>query len=175
MRARASNPAAGAGRAGWRGSYRPLPPHAPSVRRNGPGARVTVPSRVTSNAAAGDGEGAAAARRRRANPGRPRDKVSHPGHRVRDHRHGRPADPDRSADGIGARIRREATRRHRPRRPTRNPIRIGAGGAGAVVEGVAHGLAVRAQAGVQAGLRRRADGSGRAQFAGIEWTSVALA
>jgi len=174
MRARASNPAAGAGRAGWRGSYRPLLPHAPSVQRNGFGPRVAVPSRAISNAAAGDGE-RAAARRRPANPDKPRDRVSHPGHRVRAHRHGSREDPDRSADGSGAQIRREATCRHRPRRPTRNPIRIAAAGAGVVVVAAVHGLAVRVQAEVQAGLRGRADGSGRAEFGGIEWTSVALA
>ena len=163
MRARASNRAAGDGSAGWRASYRPLLPHAPSGQRNGFGARVAVPSQVISNAAAGDGEGAAA-RRRPANPDRHRDRASHPGHRVRDHRHGSPVDRDRSADGIGAQIRREETRRHRPRRPTPNPIQIGAAGAGAVVEGAVHGLAVRVQAGVQAGRRGRADGSGRAEI-----------
>jgi hypothetical protein len=157
MRARASNPAAGDGPGGWRGSYRPLPPRARSVQRNGCEARVAVPSRVISNAVAGDGEGAAA-RRRPANPARPRDRASHPGHRVRDRHHGRPEDPDRSADGIGGQIRREETRRHRPRRPTPNPIQIGVAGAGVVVEGAVHGLAVRVQAGVQAGLRGRADG-----------------
>ena len=159
MRARASNRAAGDGSAGWRASYRPLLPHAPSGQRNGFGARVAVPSQVISNAAAGDGEGAAA-RRRLANPDRHRDRASHPGHRVRDHRHGSLEDRDRSADGIGAQIRREETRRHRPRHPTPNPIQIGAAGAGVVVEGAVHGLAVR----VQAGLRGRADGSGRAEI-----------
>ncbi len=119
---------------------------------------MAVPSRVISNAAAGDGEGAAA-RRRPANPDRPRDRASHRGHRVRDHRHASREHPDGSADGIGAQIRREETRRHRPRRPTPNPIQIGAAGAGVVVEGAVHGLAVRVQAGL----------------AGIEWTSVALA
>ena len=158
MRARASNRDAGDGFAGWRASYRPLLPHARNVQRNGFGARVAVPSRVISHAAAGDGE-AAAARRRPANPDRRRDRASHPGHRVRDHRHGSPEDPDRSADGIGAQIRREATRRHRPRRPTPNPIQIGAAGAGVVVEGAVHGPAVRVQAAVQADLRGRADGS----------------
>ena len=174
MRARASNPAAGDGRAGWRGSSRPPLPHAPSGRRNGFGVRVAVPSRVISNAAAGDGEGAAA-RRRPANPDRHRERASHPGHRVRDHHHGSPEDPDRSADGIGAQIRREETRRHRPRRPARNPIRIGAAGVGVVAGAAVHGLAVRVQAGVRVGLRRRAEGPNRAEFAGIEWTSVALA
>ena len=174
MRARASNPAAGDGPAGWRGSYRPRLPHARNVQPNGFGARLAVPSRVISNAAAGDGEGAAA-RRRLANPDRHRDRASHPGHRVRHHHHGSPEDPDRSADGIGAQIRREAIRRHRPRSPTRSPIRIAAAGAGVVAEAAVHGLAVRVQAGVRVGLRRRADGSNRAEFAGIEWTSVALA
>ena len=154
MRARASNPAAGDGPAGWRGSCRPWLLHALSVRRNGFGARLAVPSPAISNAAAGDGEGAAAAHRRPANPDRPRDRLSHLDHHARVRRHGRRGDQGRSADESGAQIHQEETRRHRPRRPTRNPIRIGAAGAGVVVEGAVHGLAVR----VQAGLRGRADG-----------------
>ena len=119
---------------------------------------MAVPSQVISNAAAGDGEGAAA-RRRPANPDRRRDRGSHPDHRVRDHHHGSPEDPARSADGIGAQIHREATCRPHPRRPGRNPIRIGAAGAAGVVEAAVHVLAVRVQAAVQADLRGRADGS----------------
>ena len=175
MRARASNPAVGDGPAGWRGSCRPRLLRALSVRRNGFGARLAVPSPVISNAAAGDGEGAAAAHRRPANPDRPRDRLSHLDHHARVHRHGRRGDLGRSADETGAQIHQEETRRHRPRRQTRNPIRIGAAGAGVVAEAAVHGLAVRVQAGVRVGLRRRADGSNPAEFAGIEWTSVALA
>ena len=174
MRARASNPAVGDGPAGWRGSCRLWLLHALSVRRNGFGARLAVPSPAISNAAAGDGEGAAA-HRRPANPDRPRDRLSHLDQRARVHRHGRRKDLGRSAEETGAQIHQEETRRHRPRRQTRNPIRIGAAGAGVVAEAAVHGLAVRVQAGVRVRLRRRADGSNRAEFAGIEWSSVALA
>jgi hypothetical protein len=151
-----SNPAAGGGRAGWRGSCRPRPPHAPSGHRNGFGARAALPSRVISNAAFGDGEGAVAARRRPANPDRRRVRVSHPDHRARHHRHGSREGPVRSAAGIGVQIHREATRR-RPRPPIRNPIPIGAGGAGGVVEGAVLGLAVRVRAGVPPVIRGPAD------------------
>jgi len=140
MPARASNPAAGDGPAGWRGSYRPLRPHAPSGQRNGFGARMPVPREL-------------------ANPDRPRGRASQPGHHVPDHRHGSQEVPGRSADAIAAQIHREATCRPRPRRPGRNPIRIGAAGAAGVVEAAVHVLAVRVQAAVQADLRGRADGS----------------
>ncbi|TMF30804.1 MAG: hypothetical protein E6I25_02610 [Chloroflexi bacterium] len=76
-----------------------------------------------------------------------------------DHHHGSREVPGRSADAIAAQIHREATCRPRPRRPGRNPIRIGAAGAAGVVEAAVHVLAVRVQAAVQADLRGRADGS----------------
>jgi hypothetical protein len=136
---------------------------------------VALPSRVISSAAVGVAEGAVAARKRPGSRDRRRGKASHPVHRGRGHRHGSRVGPARSAAGIGVQIHREATRRSRPRLPTRNPIRIGAGGAGGGVAGAVRGLAVRARVGVQAAVRGPADVSGRTEFAGIEWTSVALA
>jgi len=171
MRARASNPAAGGGRADWRGSCRPRPPHAPSAHRNGFGATAPLPRRVISNAAVGVGEGAVAARKRPAKPDRLSVRASHPDHRVRGHHHGSREGRARSAAGIDVRIHREATRHRPPRPPIRNPMRIGAAGAGVAGVAAVHGLAVR----VRAGVRGPADGSSRAEFAGIEWTSGALA
>jgi hypothetical protein len=136
---------------------------------------VVAPMPVIRSAAVGDGEGAVAAHKRVANPGRRRARASRPDHPVRERRRVSPAHLDPSADGIGARIHRGATPRRRPRRPARHPIRIGAGGAGVVVEGAVQVLVVPAQAGVRAGVRGQAEVSGRTEFAGIEWTSVALA
>jgi hypothetical protein len=175
MPARGSRPAAGAGPAGWRASSRPRPPHAPSVRQSGFRASVAAPMPVIRSAAVGDGEGAVAAHRRVANPGRPSARASRPDQPVREDRRVSPECLDPSADGIGARIHPGATPRRRPRRPARHPIRIAAGGAGVGVEGVVQGLGVRVQAGARAGVRGQADVSGRTEFAGIEWTSVALA
>jgi len=110
-----------------------------------------------------------AARRRPANPDRLSVRANHP-----DHRHGSRVGPDRSGDGIGAQIHREAMGR-RPRRPVRSPIRIGAAGAAVAVGAAVRGLAVRVRAGVQAVARGPVDVATRAEFAGIEWTSVALA
>ena len=76
----------------------------------------------------------------------------------------------------GAQIHRGAMRRPQLRLPTRNPIQIGAGGAGVVAEVAARGPAVRrVQAVVQAVARPLADVRGAREWPGIEWTSGALA
>jgi hypothetical protein len=72
----------------------------------------------------------------------------------------------------GAQIHRGAMRRPQLRLPTRNPIQIGAGGAGVVAEVAARGPAVRR---VQAVARPLADVRGAREWPGIEWTSGALA
>jgi len=172
MRARAISPAAVDGPADWRGSYRPRPPRVRSVNPSGSRARVAAPSPVISNAAVGGAAGAAAVRRRRANRDRCRARASSPDHPERDHRNGRREGPCRSAAATAVPTRRGETRRRRHRHPARHPIRIGAGGAAVVVEGAVLALAVRR---VRAVVRGLADVSRRPEFAGIEWTSGALA
>ena len=111
------------------------------------------------------------------NPDKRRARASRLGHPVRDRRHGSRVRPGRSVAGTGAQIDRVETRRRPRRLPIRNPIRTGAGGAEGVVEGAAHGPAglripvgrpILAMAQVRADVRA-------AEFAGIEWTSGALA
>ena len=176
MGGRASSPADAADPAAWPGSCRLRPPHARSVQRNGPGARVAAPSPVISSAAAGGGVGAVVARCRPANLHRHRSQASQHDPPVQDRHHGSPAGPGRSAAATGAQIHREATRPRRPRRRTRNLIRTGAAVAGVVVEGAAPGRAVRrVKAAVRAVDRDPPEASQSAEFAGIEWTSGALA
>ncbi|HVS06413.1 MAG TPA: hypothetical protein VHK65_09650 [Candidatus Dormibacteraeota bacterium] len=110
---------------------------------------------MISNGAAGGGGAAAVARWPPANPHRRRARTSRgrtspPDHPVKDRRHASRAHPGRSAAGTGNQIRREATHPRPNRRPTRNPIQIGAGGDGVEAEAAARGRAVRR---VQAGVR----------------------
>ena len=123
---------------------------------------------MISNAAVGVGEGAVAARKRPANPDRLSVRASHHRDHRAPHHRGSRVGPARSGDGIGVRIHREATRLRPPRRPIRNLIRIGAGGAAVAVGGAVRGLAVRVRAGVQAVARGPVDVATRAEFAGIE-------
>jgi RNA polymerase sigma-70 factor (ECF subfamily) len=157
-----SNRAAGDGPAVWHGSSRLWPPRVRSARPNGSGATLALLSPLTSSDAVGAGGDAAAARSRRANPARRRVRVSRarssrPEHPVRDHRPGNPAQRGHSAAGTGVPISHEATRR-RLRHPTRNPIRIGAGGDVVGVEAGVPGRAVRVRRVVRAEVQTLVQG-----------------
>jgi hypothetical protein len=122
---------------------------------------------VISHGGAGAGGAAAVAPWRPAIPAKRRARIdrvrtSPPDHPVRDRRHGSQAHPRRRAAETAAQIHREVTRRPRRRLPTRNPIQIGAGAAGAEAEVAVRGLAVRPlqaviRGVVRAGARPAAD------------------
>jgi hypothetical protein len=159
MPAPASNPAGAGALAAWPGSCRPRPLpdlHVRSAQRSESGARREPRNPAISNGAVAVGEGVAAARLRPANPDRRRARTSHPGHRVKG-RPGSRAVLGSSVAATGAQIHREATRRRHPPPPIRHRIRIGAGGAGVGVEGVARGLAVQHRAEVPPAVQAPAD------------------
>jgi len=107
-----------------------------------------------------------------ASPGKLSARTSRRDHLARRGNHGSRARPGRRAAANGAQIHREEMRRLHLRLPTGNPIPIGAGGAGAVAEAADRGLVIRP---ARALVRGPAEGAQSAEFAGIEWTSGALA
>ncbi|MDQ6713851.1 MAG: hypothetical protein M3Z28_11790 [Candidatus Dormibacteraeota bacterium] len=101
---------------------------------------------------------AAGAEVRPATPDRRPARARHPDHRVPDRHHGSRHRRGRSAAATGGPIHHAATLRRHHRRPTRNPIRIGAAAAGVAVEVAVRGQAVpRIKAEVRAAVRGRAE------------------
>lgn len=194
MRAPASSPAGGAVRAGWRESYRS--PRARSRRGKRPVLKPAGQPHPTSNdavagvaAEAAEGEQAAidrppAASRSRSRARRDPSAARLAGNRAR--RNGRRAHPDASAALIGGRTRpvtetpslillraARATYGHPQATweiPTDGGVGVGA------VEGVGRDRTVpRRVAARRTAGRRQAENPRTREFAGIEWTSGALA